>query len=112
MLTVLERECLDLSDAIENVSEKQELLATLMESKKNLEKDALEKDFKIRSSKSWWSWTLELLGRKHKLGTLMKERERAGRCRGKSCQWQKEDTSSFSLSVKPGAEEGRNVSAL
>ena len=34
MLIVLERKCLDLSEATEQVSEKQELLATLMESKK------------------------------------------------------------------------------
>ena len=38
MLTVLERKCLDLSEAIEQLSEKQELLATLMESKKSLQK--------------------------------------------------------------------------
>ena len=43
MLIVLERECLDLSEAIELCSEKQELLATLMESKKCLQKDAPER---------------------------------------------------------------------
>ena len=40
MLTVLERECLDLSEAIEHLSEKQELLAIMMESKRCLQKDA------------------------------------------------------------------------
>ena len=35
---VLERKCLDHSEAIEQLSEKQELLATLMESKKSLQK--------------------------------------------------------------------------
>ena len=43
MLKVLERECLDFSEAIEQLSEKQELLATLMESKKCLQKGAPER---------------------------------------------------------------------
>ena len=38
MLTVLERRWLDLSEAVEQLSGKQELLATLMESKKSLQK--------------------------------------------------------------------------
>ena len=42
VLVVLERECLDLSEGIEQVSEKQELLATPMESKKCLQKDGAE----------------------------------------------------------------------
>ena len=54
MLTVLERRCLDLSEAVEQLSEKQELLATLVESKKSLQKDAPE-NFTRRSSRSWWS---------------------------------------------------------
>ena len=40
MLIVLERGCLDLSEAVEQLSKKQELLATLMGSKKSLQKDA------------------------------------------------------------------------
>ena len=40
MLIVLEQKCLDLSEAIQQLSEKQELLATLMESKKSLQKVA------------------------------------------------------------------------
>ena len=43
MLIDVERECLDLSEAIEQLSEKQELLALLMESKKSLQKVAPEK---------------------------------------------------------------------
>ena len=70
MLKVLERKCLDLSEAIEQLSEKQELLATLMESKKSLQKVAPEKvsgeDFPgvegVEEQKS--KETLELLGRK------------------------------------------------
>ena len=56
MLMVLEPECLDLSEAIEQFSEKQELLATVIESKnKNcLQKDAAE-NCRSRSSRSW-SW--------------------------------------------------------
>ena len=42
MLMILERECLDLSEAIEQLSEKQELLATLMEGKMRLQKVAPE----------------------------------------------------------------------
>ena len=37
---ILERECLDLSEAISQLSEKQELLATLMEGKMSLQKVA------------------------------------------------------------------------
>ena len=40
MPVVLERECLDLSVAIEQLSEKQELLATLMEGKMRLQRVA------------------------------------------------------------------------
>ena len=40
---VLARECLDVSEAIQNLSEKQELMAALMESKKRLQKDASER---------------------------------------------------------------------
>ena len=50
MLTVLERECLDLSEAIGQLSEKQELLATLMESKVSLQKVAPENV--LKNSKS------------------------------------------------------------
>ena len=81
MLTVLERKCLDLSEAIEQLSEKQELLATLMESKKSLQKVAPDefqrqifqelKELEERKSRE----ALELLGRKHKLGNWEGERE-------------------------------------
>ena len=83
MLTVQERECLDLSEAIEQLSEKQELLVTLMESKKCLQRDAPErfqkqifqelKELEEQKSKE----ALEQLGRKHELGNLEKERDRA-----------------------------------
>ena len=36
MLIVLERKCLDLREAVEHLSEEQELLATLMQSKMSL----------------------------------------------------------------------------
>ena len=42
MLIFVERKCLDLSEAVEQLSEKQTLLATLMESKKNFQKVAPE----------------------------------------------------------------------
>ena len=42
VLMILERECLDLSETIEQLSEKQELLATLMDGKMSLQKVALE----------------------------------------------------------------------
>ena len=83
MLIVLERKCMDLSEANEQLSEKQELLTTLMESKKSLQKVALEefqrkifqelKELEEQKSKE----VLELLGRKHKLVKLEKERDRA-----------------------------------
>ena len=83
MLIVLERKCTDLSEANEQLSEKQELLTTLMESKKSLQKVALEEfqreifqdltELEEQKSKE----ALELLGRKHKLGKLKKERDRA-----------------------------------
>ena len=73
---------MDLSEAIEQLSEKQELLLTPMESKKSLQKVALEefqreifqdlKEFEEQKSKE----ALELLGRKHKLLKLEKERDR------------------------------------
>ena len=40
MLKVRERKCLDLRHTVEQLSEKQALLATLMESKESLQKDA------------------------------------------------------------------------
>ena len=43
MLAFLQRECLDLREAIERLSEKQDLLATLTENKKCLPKDAPER---------------------------------------------------------------------
>ena len=74
MLIVLERRCLDLSEATEQMSEKQELLGTLMESKKGLEKGAPERfhekiflrlrELEEQKSKE----ALELLAHKHKLG--------------------------------------------
>ena len=42
MLMILQRQCLDLSEAIEQLSEKHELLATLMEGKMSLQKVATE----------------------------------------------------------------------
>ena len=52
MLIVLERKCLDLSEAIEQLSEKQQLLATLMESKKVLQKKSPLKNFRGKISRS------------------------------------------------------------
>ena len=83
MIIVLERRCLDLSEAVEQLSEKQDLLATLMESNKSLQKDAPEnvhekifqelQELEEQKSKE----ALELLGHKHKLGKWKKERNRA-----------------------------------
>ena len=42
MLIVLERECLELREEIEHLSEEQEVLATLMEGKMSMQKVALE----------------------------------------------------------------------
>ena len=52
MLIVLERECLELKEAIELLSEKQELLATLMEGKISVQQVAPEKSFRRRCSMS------------------------------------------------------------
>ena len=51
MLIVLERECLDFGKAIENLSEQQELLATLMKEKRSLQKVALER-FQVKPAQS------------------------------------------------------------
>ena len=62
-LIVLERECLDLGGTIEHLSEKQELLATLKESKMSLQTVAPEKlqekifqEKKKRGQKKQWSY--------------------------------------------------------
>ena len=83
MLIVLERECLDLGEATEQLSEKQEFLATLMGSKKCPQKDVCRKisetdlqelkELEEQKSKE----ALELFGRKLKLEKLEKERGRA-----------------------------------
>ena len=78
------------------VSERQELLATLMESKRSLQQDAPEdfqsqvfqelkelKELEEQKSKE----ALELLGQKHGLDKLKKARERARILWGKSCLW-------------------------
>ena len=60
MLIVLERECLDLGGTIEHLSEKQDLLATLKESKMSLQTVApeklQEKMLKERGQKKHWSY--------------------------------------------------------
>ena len=73
MLIVPERECLDLSEAIEQMSEKQELLAALMEGKMRLQQAAVAefqrqifqdlKELEEQKTKDAW----KLLGRQHKL---------------------------------------------
>ena len=73
-LVVLERHCLALREEVVHLSEKQEVLATLMEGKMSLQKVAPEK-FQERVfqefKKSWRTKeAVELLGRKHKLGKL------------------------------------------
>ena len=96
ILTVLDRECLDLSEASENLSERRDLLATLMESKKCLQKDAPER-FQEQIVQEWKELeeqkskeALELLGRKHKLGKLEKEKDRARILQ----QWEPSETES------------------
>ena len=94
-LIVLEREFLDLSEAIEQLNEKQELLATLMKGQMSMQKVAPEKyqekifeklkELEEQTTKE----ALELLGRKHKLGKLEKERGRAWMLQGGSRQEQK-----------------------
>ena len=76
MLMVLEWKCLELKEAIELLSEKQELLTTLMEGKMSLQKVAPEKyqekifeelqELEEQKAKE----ALGLLGRKHKLEKL------------------------------------------
>ena len=84
MLIVLERKCQELCQVIEQMSERYELRAALVESKTSLEKDAPEKfqekifrelkELEGQKSKE----ASELLGRKHKLEKLERERDRAG----------------------------------
>ena len=76
MLKVLERECLDLSETIEHLSEKQELLATLKEGKMSLQTVApeklQEKIFQEKKRRERTEEALELLGRTHKLWKIRK----------------------------------------
>ena len=83
MLTVLERRCLDLSEAIEQLSEKQELLGTLMESKKGLEKGAPERFHEKIFQRVEGVGGAEVkrgsgaVGTQAQVGKLKKERDRA-----------------------------------
>ena len=81
MLIVLERECLELKEEIEHLSEKQKLLATLMEGKMRMQKVAPEdiyasEDFQrqIFQGSRKQKEALELLVRKYIL--VKKEHER------------------------------------
>ena len=83
MLIIHEQKCQELCQAIEQQSERQELLVIVMERKKALRKEALEefhkqifqeiKDLEEQLSKE----ELDLLGKKHSLGRMKKEREHA-----------------------------------
>ena len=76
-LIVQERECLELKKEIEHLSEKQELLATLMEGKMSMQKVAPEdvqrqifqelQELEEQKTKE----ALELLGRKEKMVNLV-----------------------------------------
>ena len=77
MLIVLERECLELKEEIEHMSEKQELLATLMEGKMSVQKVApASEEFQrqIFQGSRKQKEALELLVRKYIL--VKKEHER------------------------------------
>ena len=52
MLIYLERKCRELDETDEQLREKQEMLASLMESKKNMQKNASEK-FHEKIFKRW-----------------------------------------------------------
>ena len=79
---------LALSEAIENLSEKQELLANLMDGKMSLQRVAPERfqqkifqELKeLEEQKT--NEALEQLGRKHKLGKMENERNRARMLQG------------------------------
>ena len=83
-LVVLERHCLALREEVEHLSERQEVLAVLMEGKMNMQKTApedfqrqifqeLKKELEEQKTKE----ALELVQRKHKLIKWEGERERA-----------------------------------
>ena len=88
MLIVLERECLELKEEIELLTERQELLATPTEGKMSKQKVALEKYQKkifeelkeLQGQKT--KEALELLGRQHKLVNSENERDRARMIQG------------------------------
>ena len=82
MLIFLEQTCQELCQTVEQMSERQELLAALMESEKSLQKAPQEfqrqiflelKELEEQKSQE----ALELLGQKHRISKLKKERERA-----------------------------------
>ena len=104
---------------VEQMSERQELLATLMESKKSLQKDAsvefqrqiLQELKELEKHKS--KEAMELLGQKHRLDKLEKERERASTLEGKELPVvesaftvaTRSSFRSFSPSLAPGVDE-------
>ena len=55
MLIFLEQKCQEPCQTVEQMSERQELFATLMESKESLQNDAL-RNFKGESFRSWRIW--------------------------------------------------------
>ena len=85
---VLERECLELREEIEHLSEKQEVLATLMEGKMGLQK-ATPEDFQVQIfqelkelEEQKTKEALEHVKRKHKMVKWEGERERARMIQG------------------------------
>ena len=110
----IEQQSQKLCQAIEQVSERQELLAALMESKKSLQKEAREEfhrqifqEFKeLQEQKSKES--LELLGEKHRLERLKKERGRARFLEGKELLAAATADGSF-RSLCPLVEPGTNA---
>ena len=88
MLVVLERQCLELREEIGHLTEKQEVLAILMEGKMNMQKVAPEKhqekifeeSMELEEQKT--REALELVQGKHKLVKWESERERARMLQG------------------------------
>ena len=85
MLSVLERECLELREEVEHLNEKQEVLVTLMEGKMSVQKVALEKyQVKIRGVEGAGGAEdkRSIVQRKHKLVKWEGERKRARMLQG------------------------------
>ena len=93
MLVIHEQKCQELCQAIEQLSERQEFLATVMERKKTLQKEALVEFNKqiFQEIKDLRNNCLKRTGSAREEAQFRKNAERKGACQNGRRQGQKED---------------------